>query len=74
MDEATLRKHYGVLYRFIAGERLMRLQVFKPGHPNRERKVRECDVAMDALNTLKEFAKAHVVIQQGIPFNTDEER
>ena len=59
MSEEELRKRYTTIYRFIAGERLMRLQVFKEGHPKRVHKLAECDAAMAALEGIKTFAKGY---------------
>jgi hypothetical protein len=59
MSEEELRKRYNTLYRFIVGERLMRLQVFKEGHPKRVYKLAECDAAMAALDGIKGFAKQY---------------
>ena len=59
MNELELLKRYRTIYRFIAGERLMRLQVFKEGHPKRAHKLAECDAAMADLELIKQFAKTH---------------
>lgn len=64
MNQAELRKRYNILFRFIAGERLMRLQVFKEGHPKRVQKLAECDAAMAALDGIKVFAKQYAAPAQ----------
>ena len=59
MTEQELRNHYKTAYRVLAGERMMRLQVFPEGHPKRAQKLGEIDSAMAAISAMKNFAKQH---------------
>lgn len=59
MTPQQIKAHTQAVYTVLIRERRMREQVFPPGHPSRERKLREIDRAIEALKAIKGFADLH---------------
>lgn len=62
MTSDELRAKFGVAYRIIQRERVMRDKVFREGHPEREEKLREMDRLLEVVTALKDELKARMAV------------
>lgn len=57
MTKDELKAKYSTVYRTLHRERAMRDRVFREGHPQREAKLAEMDVALAILEEMKDEIK-----------------
>lgn len=60
MTQHELKQLYSIAWLFFKRERAWRDKTFPPGHPQRNAKLAQLDIALQAVTRMKDFAKLHV--------------
>lgn len=60
MTQHELKQLYSIAWLFFKRERAWRDKTFPPGHPQRNAKLAQLDIALQAVTRMKDFAKQYV--------------